>query len=71
MKRDIKNLKPEDLKSKLEELKKEMMKINMARAVNAPIENPGNVKKVRKEIARIKMLIHTKKEEKEVKNKKA
>ena len=71
MKKDIKNLKPEDLKSKLEELKKEMMKINMARAVNAPIENPGNVRKVRKEIARIKMLIHTKKEEKEVKNKKA
>ncbi|MBS3166965.1 50S ribosomal protein L29 [Candidatus Woesearchaeota archaeon] len=71
MKRDIKNLKPEDLKSKLEELKKEMMKINMARAVNAPIENPGNVRKVRKEIARLKMLIHTKKEEKEVRNKKA
>jgi len=71
MKRDIKNLKPEDLKSKLEELKKEMMKINMARAVNAPLENPGNVRKVRKEIARLKMLIHTKKEEKEVRNKKA
>ena len=74
---DLRKLKTEDLKSKLNEMKKEMMKINMARATNAPIENPGRVRLVKKTIARINFLIHTskinniKKGEKEVKNKKA
>lgn len=52
-KSELKQMKEPQLKEKLIELKKEMMKINSQRAVGTVPENPGRVKEVRKTIARI------------------
>lgn len=52
-KSELKQMKEPQLKERLIELKKEMMKINSQRAVGTVPENPGRVKEVRKTIARI------------------
>ena len=48
-----------ELKSKLKELKKELMKHNAQVAIGASIQNPGKVKVVKKSIARIMTIIKT------------
>lgn len=62
-KKELKQLNQEALKSKLEDLKKDLMKINTQRASGSSVENPGRIKHVRRTIARIKTFIKTKKEE--------
>lgn len=51
---------------KLLELKKELIKINAQVAIGANIKDPGQVKKIKKTIAKI----YTIQKEKEIKNKK-
>ena len=52
-KSELKQMKEQQLKEKLIDLKKEMMKINSQRAVGTVPENPGRVKEVRRTIARV------------------
>ena len=53
-KKELKQLDYEGLKSKLEDLKKDLMKINSQRSSGSSIENPGRIKHVKRTIARIK-----------------
>ena len=62
-KKEIQQLDYEGLKSKLEDLKKDLMKINAQRASGSSIENPGRIKHVKRTIARIKTYMKIKKEE--------
>ncbi len=64
-KREIKQMNDQALANNLEELRKELFKLNAKRAVGTALENPGKIKQIRKTIAR--ML--TAKNNKEVKQK--
>jgi len=65
MKLDLKNLKEKDLTPKLEELHKELMKVRSKLVTGAPpAKGQGNIKNIKKNIARIKTKLT------EVKNKK-
>ena len=57
-KKDLKKTSPAELKKRLEELKKELMKYNSQISTGIPSENPGRIRAVKKTIARIKMLLH-------------
>jgi large subunit ribosomal protein L29 len=46
----------EELNNKLEELKKELMKTNAQIATGTTPKSPGNVKQIKKTIAKISML---------------
>jgi len=71
-KSELASMNIEQLKTKLAELKKEMIKINMQIASHTTPENPGKIKATKKMIARIIALISqkrtTKKEEKRKKH---
>ncbi|MBS3140879.1 50S ribosomal protein L29 [Candidatus Woesearchaeota archaeon] len=43
----------EEQKSKLVELRKELMKLNSQKSSGTTPENPGNIRKLRREIARV------------------
>ena len=62
-KNEIKQLDPQGLKSKLEDLNKDMIKINSQRHSGSSIENPGRIKHIKRTIARIRTYIKNKKEE--------
>ena len=62
-KKEIKQLDYQALKSKLEDLKKDLMKINAQRSSKTSIENPGRIKHIKRTIARIKTYMKIKKEE--------
>jgi len=65
MKLDLKNLKEKDLNSKLEDLYKELMKVKSKLVTGTPLaKGQGNIKNIKKNIARIKTKLT------EVKNKK-
>lgn len=51
--RDLKQLNDSHLTEKLDELRKELMKINAQIAVGTIPQNPGNLKQIKKSIARI------------------
>ena len=51
--KEIKNMGEEELKKKLKDLRKELMKINSQRATKANIENPGKIKQIKKTVAKI------------------
>ncbi len=50
---EIKNLDDKSLNEKLSELKKELIKINAQIAIGTTPKNPGQVKNIKKTIARI------------------
>lgn len=52
-KNDFKQMDEESLKKKLDDLKKEMVKINAQISTGTPPENPGRVREMKKTIARI------------------
>ena len=52
MKLEIKNLRKKDLQSKLNELQMELMKNNAQRSTGT--QSKGNIRKIKKNIARIK-----------------
>lgn len=55
--REIREIKETELKSKLEELRKELMKYNSQISTGTPPENPGRVKMIKKTIARINLIM--------------
>ncbi|HLC22553.1 MAG TPA: 50S ribosomal protein L29 [Candidatus Nanoarchaeia archaeon] len=66
---ELRGMSTQLLEEKLSELKKNLMKINAQIATGTIPENPGNVRNIKKTVARILMIITEKK--KEVPNKKA
>lgn len=65
---ELKQKSNEELKINLLELQKDLMKLNGQRATGTTPENPGNIKKFRRTIARIKTILN--KKPSEVKNEK-
>jgi len=66
---ELRGMSTQLLEEKLSELKKNLMKINAQIATGTIPENPGNVRNIKKTVARILTIITEKK--KEVPNKKA
>ena len=50
---ELKQLNREQLKEKLNDLRRDLMRLNTQRATKTVPENPGNIKVIRKNIARI------------------
>ncbi|MBU0460159.1 MAG: 50S ribosomal protein L29 [Nanoarchaeota archaeon] len=63
--KELRDLPAEEMKSRLEEFKKELLKLNVEVATGANPSSPGKLKQTKKNIARILTLLN----EKEVKNK--
>ena len=53
---ELKQMEQKLLQSKLNDLKKELMKVNAQIAMGTVPENPGRIKEIKKTIARIKNL---------------
>lgn len=51
--KEIKKLAPKELASKVEDLKKELMKLNSQVASRTPPENPGRIRAIKRTLARI------------------
>jgi len=51
--KEIRSMNKEDLKAKLEELKKELIKVNAQISTGTTPKSPGQVKQIKKNIARI------------------
>ena len=58
-KNELKQMKEDQLKEKLKELRKEMIKINAQRSSKTVPENPGRVKEIRRTIARLLTRLHS------------
>ena len=65
--KEIRGMSKEDLNAKLEELRKELVKVNAQIATGTTPKNPGHVKQVKKNIAKIITIL--KEKELEVDNK--
>ncbi len=61
--KEIRSMSEEELNSKLEELKKELVKINAQIATGTTPKSPGQVKQIKKNIAKILTIIHEKPKE--------
>ena len=68
-KSELKSMKEPQLKERLNDLKKELIKINAQVAMGTVPENPGRVREVKKTVARINTLLNQQKETKEIKEK--
>jgi large subunit ribosomal protein L29 len=51
--KDIKSKSKEELESQLKELRKELIKLNTQVATGTTLKSPGQVKKIKKNIARL------------------
>jgi large subunit ribosomal protein L29 len=58
--KELKGLSTEDLKKRLVELKKELLKLNVQVATGSNPENPGMLRLIKKNIARILTLLKMK-----------
>jgi large subunit ribosomal protein L29 len=58
--KEIKSMGNEELKSKLEELRKELIKQNAQVATGTTPKSPGHIKQMKKTIARIMTVMKTK-----------
>ena len=56
--KELRNLSLPELQSRLTESKKELLKFN-AQASTGSVSNPGKIKQVRKNIARILTIVHS------------
>jgi len=63
--KELRELSVEEMKNKLKELKKELLKMNVQLSTGANTSSPGKVRQTKKNIARIFTLL----KEKEVKSK--
>lgn len=59
--KDIRNMDNESLDKKLSELRKELVKINAQVAIGTTPKNPGQVKAIKKTVARLMTVMHEKK----------
>ncbi|MBS3098177.1 50S ribosomal protein L29 [Candidatus Woesearchaeota archaeon] len=66
--REIKAMSKEELTAKLEELRKELVKNNAQIATGTTPKNPGQIKEIKKTIARILTVINQKKFDGKLKN---
>ena len=57
--KEIKDISSQELRSKLQDLRKELMKVNFQRTTKA-VSNPGRVKEIKRSVARILTAIHVK-----------
>ena len=62
-KSELKNIQPESAKSKITDLRKELMKANAQIAIGTIPENPGRIREMKKTLAKLKMIIHQRKKE--------
>lgn len=60
MKNKLEDLSKEELESRLIEMKKELIKLNMDINRGTTLKSPGNVKKLKKNIARLLMKLKAK-----------
>jgi len=60
---ELKQKSNEDLKKNLNELRRDLMKLNAQRSTGTTPENPGNIKKFRRTIARINTILNNKQPE--------
>ncbi|MBI2129412.1 50S ribosomal protein L29 [Candidatus Woesearchaeota archaeon] len=58
--KELKLMGEADLKEKSSEIRKELMKLNSQVAMGTIIKNPGQIKGIKKTIARIKTILKTK-----------
>jgi len=59
-KKDLKNMNVEDLKAKLVELRRDLIKENAQIAIGTTPKSPGLIKQIKKNIARIIQIINNK-----------
>ncbi len=59
-KKDLKNMSKEDLQTKLNDIRKELIKENAQIAVGTTPKSPGQIKQMKKSIARIIQLLNQK-----------
>ena len=62
--KEIASMKPEDMQTKLDELRKELMKENTQLATGTAAKSPGQVRMIKKTIARLMTAMHTKNKDK-------
>ncbi len=60
----LRNLSAEDLRSRLIDLRKELMKINAQRSTGTSLKNPSQLRETKKAVARILTLIKNREETK-------
>ncbi len=65
--KEIRSMSKEDLETKLEELRKELIKVNAQISTGTTPKSPGQVKQIKKNIAKILTIL--KEKSKEVNNK--
>lgn len=63
--KELKGLAPQELKAKLAEVQKELLKLQAQVATGTALKNPGQVGATKKMIATLKMIIHHKEMEKQ------
>ena len=63
-KKDLKKTSPAELKKRLEELKKELMKYNAQISTGKVTESPGKVRLIKKTIARLNTFLNIKRNQK-------
>lgn len=61
--KDLAKATEKELKSKLEDLKKELVKLNAQRSTGTAMENPKKIRVVRRTIARINTILKNKPKE--------
>jgi len=67
---ELRKMELDALKSKLIDLRKDLLKVNAQRSMGTALDNPGQVKQLRKAIARVLMVINEKlKDQKSKQNK--
>ena len=69
-KSQVKQMSIAQLNERLIELRKDLMKVNTQRSTGTVPENPGNIKQIRRNIARIHTFIKQKSNQQEVKTEK-
>ncbi len=62
--KELNQMAKEDLENRLVELKRELMKVNTQIALGTSIKNPGQIKKMKKTIAKILTILKGKEGEK-------
>lgn len=66
--KELRQVSQSELKGKLEQLRKDLMKANAQISTGTPPENPGKVRLIKKTIARINFILNNQQEVKEKSN---
>lgn len=66
---ELKQKSEQDLRKNLDELRRDLMKLNAQRSTGTVPENPGNIKKFRRTIARVLTILNKKQMEAKINKK--